>query len=334
MKRRFRSLAIAMMLIMAFGVVVSAAIEQNPLNCLKKTYTVVNAGTLAPAETFNFTVENVSAKDTNTVTKDTMPSLGTTATATFAEGLRTSKTVDLKGVELPEYSEVGIYTYKVSENKGNTAGVTYDDHAMYVVVTVTNKTDEAGNIVDGFNTTVTAHYGAEKGEKDKPFENEYKAGMLNVEKDVKGVFGDVKKTFKVDITLTAEAGKEIKNIIAVGDKDNVTEYTPDQWKNGSLTVTVEVKDGVVKSVANIPYGTTYTVAEHDYSNDGYEVSYDNNQNGTINAAETDTVITNSKGGTVDTGLIYNNLPYAVLILVSLAAVVFFITKRKSVNDDL
>ncbi len=50
------------------------------------------------------------------------------------------------------FDKAGYYVYQVTEtgsNPANVPGVTYDDHSYFVVVYVANKTDAAGNTVDG-----------------------------------------------------------------------------------------------------------------------------------------------------------------------------------------
>ena len=41
-------------------------------------------------------------------------------------------------VKLPDYSRVGTYIYKIHEDKGNTAGMTYDEAQRWLVVHVIN----------------------------------------------------------------------------------------------------------------------------------------------------------------------------------------------------
>ena len=108
-------------------------------------------------------------------------------------------------------------------------------------------------------------------------------------------------------------------------------------------VTVKLIHGQDVTFNNIPAGVTYTVTEQakheapdpNGSNPetGYTVTYEG-ETGTI--AENVTAaakVINTKGTTVNTGVVLDSLPYVLLIAVAVVAVVLF-TVRKRRNREV
>jgi len=130
----------------------------------------------------------------------------------------------------------------------------------------------------------------------------------------------------------------------------ITEANPVEvgtgW-TGSKAVEIYVKHGDTIKFDNIPVGVTYTVVEDSYSSEGYEAAvYANSDDakttdtgaGSITGTETttdnDTVaITNNKGGTVDTGISVDSIPYiAMLGVVAIGGTGFIVSKKRRSED--
>lgn len=293
---------------------------------ITKVYKATNGGTSSPAETF--TLEQISDGVVVDGEAATAPALGTITGATFAEGAATTAgaTANIT-IKLPDYTRVGIYEYTLKEVAGTTAGVSYYGDEITLVVTVIQ--DEDGTIrVAGVHTE-------DAGEaKSDTFTNTYSAGTLTVTKNVEGILGDTDKYFEFTISLTGENGKtyagsyDITGDCGDGSAETIT-------VGGSATV--YLKDGDTVSIANLPYGVEYTITEvgagtaTEANADGYTTT-STGTTGEIVDATRGAVFTNTKGGTVDTGVYLDNLPYIIVFAGVLAAVAVLVIRRRRVDD--
>ena len=115
-------------MVFAMGMTAFAA-DGNVGAGMKKSYNLVNKGTVSPAETFHFTAKCTAVDGVaDGVTVDNAPKL-TIQDAVYEENDAivggADRTLEIKHDE-QSFSSVGIYTYEVTETAGNTAGVTYD----------------------------------------------------------------------------------------------------------------------------------------------------------------------------------------------------------------
>ena len=292
---------------------------------ITKVYKATNAGTSSPAETF--TLEQISSRVVDGEAA-AAPALGQITGAQFGAGAATTAgaTANIT-IKLPDYTRVGIYEYTLKEVAGTTAGVSYYGDEITLVVTVIQ--DEDGTIrVAGVHTE-------DAGEaKSDTFTNTYSAGTLTVTKNVEGILGDTDKYFEFTISLTGENGKtyagsyDITGDCGDGSAETIT-------VGGSATV--YLKDGDTVSIANLPYGVEYTITEvgagtaTEANADGYTTT-STGTTGKIVDATQGAVFTNTKGGTVDTGVYLDNLPYIIVFAGVLAAVAVLVIRRRRVDD--
>lgn len=335
MTKKFFAILMALVLTLSLSAVAFASgdVEDQPTTSptyndmstvtLTKTYNLTNEGTKSPKETFTFsalTCTGVANAGVGvTAANAPVPTIGSVSYAAGEAGSDT-KTKAIT-INLPPYTAVGVYTYTFTENEGGTAGVTYRSEPITLVVTVIEQ--------NGKVRVAAVHTeDASSSTKTDTFTNTYSAGSLSVTKNVTGNMGDKDKYFTIHVTFKAPEGKSVNEDITYKD-GGLTVYIenakrkPEAWQGGEHTSNIRLKDGETVTFNNIPYGVTYTVVEEDYTADGYTVSYDNNQTGTINSASTATTVTNNKGGTVDTGITMDSMPYIVLLalaVVGLAAV--------------
>ena len=249
-------------------------------------------------------------------------------TALTADGTGTF-TVDVANLNI---TKPGIYYYTVTETAGNTAGVDYAANPMIMVIT-------AGYADDGENSTLSywvgLHDSKEFNNKNKPFENTYTAGSLNVTKKVTGSLGNKDKKFKIDVTFTAPAGKTVKSTITYVN-DGEKSIAPDAWKLNTKTnkyeanVTVELAHKGFVQFNNIPKDVTYNVEEQDYSREEYTATYEETTKaGTITSDVKSTTITNKRGDdTIDTGVILDNAPYILMLAVVAGAAMTLVIKKR------
>ena len=280
---------------------------------VNKLFELVNRGTLSPVEDFEFTITKVSVTD-SIYTLDNMPMFNpATFKIPFVAGEATD--TNFKEITLPTYNSVGIFTYKITETIGNTAGVEYDVKPLYMKVTVIRD--------GGLKRVVAFHYGTESGAKTDTFKNKYSAGELRVKKEVTGRLGDIDKYFKVKVKMTAPAGKIVKSTIAVSGGSYATNPT-------TIAVGVDtffmIKHGETLKFTNIPYGVTYEVVEDSYMTEGYTTTYNFSDHNKKISKILDTVeIKNDKNPPVDTGIALDSIPYIMLLgfaLLGMGVVVF------------
>ena len=313
-----RGCTVLLALTLALGMSVSAfAADAASTATMQKNYKVTNGGTTTPAEAFTFTAKAVSVTDgTKTdgtpLTVADMPAL-TISSAAYTEGQSGLK--DLTISHEKTFPNVGVYTYEVTETAGTTAGVTYNTNNMKLVVTVAHGDGDA--LVETYNFYPD---GTNKGTE---IENVYDAGSLTVTKEVTGQLGDKNKKFDITVTFNAPAGKTVKSTITLPDGSQIL---PTEWKEDTVTKTISLKDGESVEFMNVPYGVTYTVEEKD--SQGYQASYDANQNGTIAAATVRTTVTNHNPASPATGVILHSAPYILLLAGVGAAAVAFLILRK------
>lgn len=150
-----------------------------------------------------------------------------------------------------EYTKPGTYTYVITEQSGDEAALTFSKATYRVTVTVTDEgagklsaktkiaqlTDDAGDAVE---RTVEAAV----------FTNTAKTGSLTVKKTVVG--GDSQREFGFAVTLADGDGEPVSGTFGKGEHA-VT------FADGKATFTL--KDGGEKTVAGLPVGARYTVAE-------------------------------------------------------------------------
>lgn len=317
-----RGFAALLALTLALGMSVSAFAADAGTQVAKKDYRLTNSGTTSPAETFQFTVEKVGVTDaTKTdgtpLTKDDMPDL-TIADVSYAAGEAGSAN-SVKGLVVTTpataFPTVGVYTYKVTETPGNTAGVGYSTVGKELTLKATVYHDD-----DTLELKVAYAFRVD-GDKGADIVNTYSAGSLSVGKRVVGNLGNKKQQFNFTVTFTAPEGKTVNSTITYGDKT----ITPENFKNGIATATFSLADSETMVFNNVPYGVTYDVTEDTY--EGYTANY-GNKTGTINSSITFSHIDNEKKGSVDTGVILHSAPYILLLVgVGAAAVAFLILKK-------
>lgn len=328
-------IAMILVLTMVLGLSMTAMAEDTTYSdtstiTITKVFKDSNGGT-SPAETFKFSAfEEVDIKENAAASfPSTKPSI---TNITYSEG---AATADGSGtgtatatITLPAFEAVGIYTYKFNEVAGTSAGVSYNEDDLFLVVSViqdaNNKIRVAAVHCEGSHDP--GEYGVTP--KTDEFENTYESGTLAVSKTVTGNMGDVDKYFDVTVTFTPASGETINSTIT---------YTGGQYAQAVTvtdnTATIQVKNGDTVTFSNIPEGVTWKVQEADYSTEGYNATY-STETDNIDAGDADTcTITNNKDATIDTGISMDSLPYIVIIaLVAVAAAAFFMRRRRSADE--
>lgn len=288
---------------------------------IKKNYELANEGTFSPAETFSFDIEADNVTDaSDDITPENMP-MPTIGTVSYLRGEAgsTTKTKEIK-IDLPEYDSVGVYTYIIHEAAGNSAGVTYYDDAILLRVTVI---EQDGKLrIAAVHTEDPESTG--EGKKDD-FDNFYSAGELEVHKDVEGIMGNKDKYFKFTVQLTGEEGKTYQDSYAITGGSYDANPTSIEIRPGETTeATFYLKDDDTIHIENLPYGVEYKVSETPVAD---YVTTETGTEGEVDEAVEQANFTNTKGGTVDAGVVLDSAPY-LFTLTGAAGVGLLLTLRR------
>ena len=288
---------------------------------IKKNYELANEGTFSPAETFSFDIEADNVTDaSDDITPENMP-MPTIGTVSYLRGEAgsASKTKKIE-IKLPEYDSVGVYTYIIHEAAGNSAGVTYYGDAILLRVTVI---EQDGKLrIAAVHTEDPESTG--EGKKDD-FDNLYSAGELEVHKDVEGIMGNKDKYFEFTVQLTGEEGKTYQDSYAITGGSYGANPASIEIKPGETTeATFYLKDDDTIHIENLPYGVEYKVSETPVAD---YVTTETGTEGEVDEAVEQANFTNTKGGTVDAGVVLDSAPY-LFTLTGAAGVGLLLTLRR------
>lgn len=306
---------------------------------------MVAEGTAPQKMTFNFTVSGRDADaakgaKAGTLDKDFTTQPSVTLEKTGNEQFTTSTTaysqtfsIDLVKLLGDNYNKVGKYAYTISENETKIPGITKDSHEYEMIVTVVNKEKDNLTSDTGYGYFV-GMYDADGNKVPAEFTNTYNSYSLEVEKTVKGNFGDLNDIFTFYITLGKEAGKD-DNYATVKVSDTSNPANNASWTIGGGQQTITLKHGQTATISNLPVGVTYTVIEKKTNDDGSAWVYTTTgeataeANKTIAAGDNKVEIVNEHQGTPDMGVILDNAPYiALLAIVAIGGVALMLNKRR------
>lgn len=306
---------------------------------------MVAEGTAPQKMTFNFTVSGRDADAAKGAKAGTVGGEFTTQpSVTFEktgnEQFTVNKysqdfSIDLVKLLGDNYNKVGKYAYTISENETKIPGITKDSHEYEMIVTVVNKEKDNLTSDTGYGYFV-GMYDADGNKVPAEFTNTYNSYSLEVEKTVKGNFGDLNDIFTFYITLGKEAGKDDNYATAtvkVSDTSNPANNA--SWTIGGGQQTITLKHGQTATISNLPVGVTYTVTEEKTNDDGSAWVYTTTgeataeANKTIAAGDNKVEIVNEHQGTPDMGVILDNAPYiALLAIVAIGGVALMLNKRR------
>ena len=275
-------------------------------------------------------------------------------------------TVDFTGVTFPA---PGIYRYVITETNGGSSGITYDDSRTLDVYVQYKKNSETGEgqpvytdelevayyvLQDGTAGNPNTATDAENGTKSDGFTNTYTTHNLTLKKEVEGNQGDQNKYFKFTVKISGaiEGNKYTVNldhatetaITLPGQTTHTNSAELTVGTGGTVTAEYYLKNDEYIVIQGLTSDTQYKITEDSYKDDGYLTTYKVN-NGQVQSAsstpeetavgdgDVSVTFTNTKNGTVPTGILLETAPYLILGAVVVAGlVVLFATRRRRTRE--
>ena len=263
------------------------------------------------------------------------------------------------------WTEAGVYRYTLKETNGGSTidGVTYDGQTYYIDVYVIQSDSGyaiANTVVSKGGVIADTASGNENTYEDKvdatpesstatssdaKFENTVAAYDLTISKTVSGNQGEKNKDFNFTISF--------ENLVPNGIytyTDSTGNHTFQAGQDGKYTFSstgtpITLTNNQNIKFEDLPYGAKYTITEDDYS--GYTTTSTAREtaNGTeegdvlangrvvsdtITGIKGDTTVgyTNTKDGTIPTGILLTIAPFAALVIIGFAGIVVVLLKKK------
>ena len=325
----------AMLAVPAYATTYNGTINGTKTATLE-TYFAVDSDASIPAQTFTYSIaagqastatssiEVTPGPDGAKVTSSVAFAAGETATAALANAAdQTGKiaamktlTADFSGVTFPK---PGVYRYVVTE-AGFASPISAVVDKITIDVYVENDTVEGelkianyitykGDVEDDDPSTLTSN------DKSDKFVNVLTTYDLAVVKKISGSQADLSATFDFDITINGLVEGTIINVDTDTTGNAPTSYTANS--SGTVAITdFALGNNDELKLTGIPAGATYTVTEDESGQDGYTTTGEVSTAATLNADATVTV-TNTKDGTIPTGVLTMALPGVALIVLAL-----------------
>ena len=317
---------------------------------VKKTGETITAPTVTKA-TFSYNTDNNN-------TQNGLPT--DDGTATKNKKYATDEvTVNFSGIE---FTAPGIYRYTITEATPTQSGIAIEGtetRTLDVYVQYKNTASE-GEPPDYSESELEVsgyvlYNGTENisdANKSDGFTNTYTTYDLTLTKNVTGNQGDRDKYFEFTVNIAGAVNGTVYTVdLSNADRspsvDGTTKSNPASLTatEGSVTGTYYLKSGQSIKIQGLTEDTEYTISETSYSADGYTTIYkiDNGTEVTSNATPSENnamgtahhtvTFTNSKSGSVPTGILLETAPYLILGAVVVAGlVVLFATRRRRTRE--
>lgn len=323
------------------------------------TYTATDSKDFEEIEKTYTSKNNVVVKETLSFTStpvNTNPDYATNDDGTVADSVANLSVEDLEvssltpgklKVTIPSLSKAGTYEWIIKETAGNTAGVSYSEEEVHVIVLVVNdNTDHSLKI-----SNTTSYIKKINGEKSKTFTNTFKSGSFTVKKDVIGNLADESVTFDITVTLTSTnpIRTDVSLAGATVEPNNwTTNYEADGTtvKNYTYTKKLTISESSLEQTfKDIPTDVTVTVKEDETNLKGYdyvgtyegtytvedtEVTGTKFEGLTIKAdANTDITVVNSNSTSIETGITLDSVPYFLMLSIACVGMFLLLSKKRA-----
>ena len=249
------------------------------------------------------------------------------------------------------FGDAGVYKYAVTEedNSADTNLKNGDAHTLYLYVErVTGTTDQTDQYVvtgavledvSGVKTNVYNNSYMLEGDPDTPIDPDnpqITPNELTLTKTVTGAMGDYSENFKFSVTVGSTGSGKTYTAKYTDNEGNPISGKADVSLTAGKPAEITLAHNQQLHIYGVGSGETYTIAEHDYTSEGYDaptvsgdVNADNTQ-GTFDATEDPENVnyTNNREAVSPTGLIMDIAPYALLVVVAAAGCFVFLRKRR------
>lgn len=327
--------------------VVTETVPGNDGDAIKVRPGVMN-GTVNPV-TVNFTKDDTKRPlDAGDIDTDGVADGQEDSTAA---ALNIKKAVEPVSINIGNltFADAGVYKYTISEtdNSDDANIVNGSDHTLYLyverkdgtqdqyVVTGAVLEDENGNKTDVYNNSYMLG-----GDPDDPIDPDnppvVTPNELTLTKTVTGAMGDYSENFKFSVTVGSVSSNKTYTAKYTDNEGNAIPGKADVSLTAGEPAEITLAHNQQLHIYGVGSGETYTIAEHDYTSEGYDaptvsgdVNADNTQ-GTFDATEDPENVnyTNNREAVSPTGLIMDIAPYALLVVVAAAGCFVFLHKRR------
>lgn len=336
MKKRLTKRVLSVVLAGALSASMAmTAMAADPQNVTIKKTIEKQTDVFLPATSFTFTVEQGTAVPAAsgkpavyqgpvggvTITDANIASAPRTIAEDIGQASVTLTDTATLQVNSSAFTAPGVYRYVVKETAGTYEGMTYSTESKFFDVYV--KAGVGGameaysyTFVDPSNTSV---------KNDGIFTNNFDKddtsadlNKLTITKTVAGNQGDQNKEFDFTITINGTAGEKYYVTYGAGQTAEI--------QTGVASV-IKLKHGQTATVTGLSATDTYTVAEADYSADGYTKTVAGDNESGNGATNNKTVnYTNTRDVSTPTGIAMSFAPYVLAL--GLASVLLFAFMRR------
>lgn len=312
------------------------------------------------------TTVNVQKEDTKDTTNKDKLTLGD-----GEKYARKDVTVDLSGISFNEPGVYRYVITEVANADNAANGISNDaDETRILDVYVVDDADHVGTLkVEGYvlqngdATGAVKKDGTGAVEKSKGFANKYTTNDLTISKKVEGNQASRDEYFKMTVTLSGIANNvydidytnadATTKINAINTAEIKQPATIKVGANGSVTQDFWLQNGQSIVIKGVTANASYTVAEDkavvdaeaytptaavtgdDAKKDGTKIAMDGNYAVTDDALTADATVafTNTKNGTIPTGIIMSVAPYAAIVLLGGAGATIVMRKKKEEDAE-
>lgn len=258
---------------------------------------------------------------------------------------------------------VGEYTYTLSEDTVKYPGVSANDSALTMKITVVNQlNDQKQPIANSYGYYVALYRGGNKIEAKDAFKNSYDSKSLTLSKTVHGALGNLSKDFTFKIKFTkADAlqnntdtglykGPQVAELSNTATlKDGTTAISQNAYLELDKEYTVTLRHNDSLKLSNLPAGIKYEIYEDGsqveagavvvtvdnvkYTVTVTDTAFDTTETtkikGTVNNTDVTAAFQNTNPDSPDMGVVLDNAPYiAMLAVVAIGGVALMLNKRR------
>ena len=179
---------------------------------------------------------------------------------------------------------VGEYTYTLSEDTVKYPGVSANDSALTMKITVVNQlNDQKQPIANSYGYYVALYRDNKKVEAKDAFKNSYDSKSLTLSKTVHGALADLNKDFTFTIKFTKDTGVDANNLymgpqvgtlgtnVSIKSEGPETPLTANTYLELDKPYTVSLRHNGSLELSNLPAGIKYEVFENGSAVSGSDV---------------------------------------------------------------